>query len=247
MATLALHYYRYHQEDHVEAIPATVIPYYDLTMVLSGTMEYRLNNRRLTLTENDLILIPPGTKRERFRTEGKTTYVSFNFRTDEDLALPIHLENAVNKEMRMMLYACHEIDRDRGEYARAAFEDMTSALLNAIRAHVTRSSNSELTQKILAYLHENYRRPISLKRIAAEMNYSVVYCDQAFKKDVGVSIVRYLIDYRIAKVKEFLMENLVSLKEIAEQTGFGDCNYLSRQFKQRTGISPLRFRKQFNS
>jgi len=246
MIPLTLHYYRYHQEKHVEAIPPSVIPYYDLTMVLEGRMEYRLNNRRVVASENDLILMPPGTKRERFRTEGNTTYVSFNFRTEEDLALPLFLEKGVGKEIRMMIYACNEIDRDQGEYTQAAFIDITSAILNAIRSFVTRSGNRSLTEQILTYIRENYRRPITLREIAKEMAYSAPYCDQVFKKDMGVSIVRYLIDYRISKVKEFLIENLISLKEIAERTGFGEGNYLSRQFRQRTGLSPLRFRKQFN-
>ena len=109
---------------------------------------------------------------------------------------------------------------------------------------MARSGYSELTESILAYIHENYKSFLPLRKIAAAMNYSVAYCDQVFKRDIGVSIVHYLIDYRIAKVKEYLIENVISLKEIAEQTGFGECNYLSRQFRQRTGLSPLRFRKQ---
>ena len=247
MINLTLHYYRWHKEGAVEAIAPSVIPYFDLTMALAGDLEYRVNNRKITVKEGSLILMPPGTKRERFRTEGSTVYVSFNFRTEEDLsALPLLVEEGVTKEIRIMLHACNEIDRDRGAYQQEAFEDMTSAILNAIRAEVTRSQNSELTERILAYIRANYRHPISLRKIAKEMAYSFTYCDQIFKKDMGVSIIRYLIDYRIQKVKEFLIENLISLKEIAERTGFGECNYLSRQFKQRTGISPLRFRKQFN-
>ena len=230
----------------MEPISPSVIPYYDLTMVLEGSLEYRINNRLVHLKENDLILLPPDTKRERLRTEGKTTYVSYNFQVEEPLDIPLFLEDAVGKEMRMIVYACNEIDRDRGAYSRAAFEDLLSAILNAIRAHVTRSGYSELTENILAFIHENYKRVLPLSEIAAAMNYSVAHCDWVFKRDIGVSIVHYLIDYRIVKAKEFLIENVISLKEIAEQTGFGECNYLSRQFKQRTGVSPLRFRKQFN-
>ena len=246
MINLTLHYYRFHKEKRVEPIAPSVIPYYDLTMVLEGRLEYRINNRRVTLGENDLVLMPPGSKRERFGSDAPATYVSFNFRTDESLDVPLAPVNAVGKEIRMMIHACNEIDRDHGGYAQAAFEDMTSAILNAVRAYVTRSENSALTERILSYIRENYRRPLPLKKIAAEMAYSVAYCDQVFKKDVGVSIVRYLIDYRIAKVKEYLIENVISLKEIAERTGFGECNYLSRQFRRRTGMSPLRFRKEFN-
>lgn len=231
----------------MEAIPPSVIPYYDLTLALEGDLEYRINNRKVTVKEGSLILMPPGTKRERFRTDGDTTYVSFNFRTEEDLSsLPLLISDGVTKEIRIMIHACNEIDRDHGDYARASFENMTSAILNAIRSVVTRSQNSALTERILSYIRLNYRHPISLRKIAKEMAYSVTYCDQIFKKDVGVSIIRYLIDYRIQKVKEFLIENVISLREIAERTGFGECNYLSRQFKRRTGISLLRFRKQFN-
>ena len=246
MANIALHYYRYHNEKWVEAISPSVIPYYDLTLVISGRLEYRINNKRVSVGENDAILISPGSKRERFRTEGKTTYVSFNFRTQEELRLPLLIEGAVGKEVRMMLYACQEMDRDHGAFARAAFEDMTSAILNAIRSFVTRSENSALTERILAFIRDRYRERLTLAGIAGEMAYSTTYCDQVFKKDLGVSVIRYLIDYRIGKVKELLIENALSLGEIAEATGFGDANYLSRQFRQRTGISPLRFRKQFN-
>lgn len=245
MIPLTLHYFRFRKEKRVEAISPAVIPYYDLTMVLEGSMEYRLNNRRIVASENDVLLMPPGTKRERFEGTGKTTYVSFNFKTDEPLSLPLLIEKGLGKELRMMIYACNEINHDHGDYDRAAFEDVTSAILNALRAFVTRSGNSALTERILAYVRENYRRPMTLRSIAKEMAYSAPYCDQVFKKDTGVSIVRYLIDYRIAKVKEHLIENALSLKEIAERTGFGECNYLSRQFRQRTGLSPLQFRKQF--
>ena len=241
-----MHYYRFHAEKVVEPISPTVIPYYDLTMVLEGRMEYRVNNRRVLLEEGSVILMPPGTKRERVRTEGKTSYVSFNFRTEEPIDLPLVIDGAVGKEIRMMVYACNEIDLDHGDYAREALADLTSAILNSLYSYVTRSQNSTLTERILAYIREHYKEPLLLRKIAAEMAYSVAYCDQVFRKDVGVSIVHYLIDYRVAKVKEFLIENILPLQEIADRTGFGECNYLSRQFRKRTGISPLRFRKQFN-
>ena len=246
MIKMTLNYFRYHNEKRVEAIAPNVISYYDLTLVLKGTLEYRINNKRVTVGENDVLLLPPGTKRERERTEGETTYVSFNFLSEEGIDLPLLMEDAVGKDIRMMIYACNEINRDHGEHARNSFLDLTSAILNSLRALATRNKNSALTEKILAYIRENYRKPILLHKIAREMNYSAAHCDQVFKKDVGVSIIHYLIDYRISKVKEFLIENVISLKEIAERTGFGECNYLSRQFRRREGISPLRFRKQFN-
>ncbi len=246
MINVTLNYYRFHNEKHVEGISPSVISYYDLTIVLQGTLEYKINNRRVTVNENDALLLPPGTKREREGGDEKATYVSFNFKSDEEPELPLLMEDAVGKDVRMMIYACNEINRDHGEFAEKSFVDLTSAIVNSLRAFASRNKNSTLTERILSYIRENYRHPIVLGKIAREMNYSAAYCDQVFKKDVGISIVQYLIDYRIAKVKEFLIENVISLREIAERTGFCESNYLSRQFRRREGVSPLRFRKQFN-
>ena len=246
MINAEIHYFRFHKDGRVESISPSVIPYYDLTLVLEGALEYRVNNRKITLRAGDAILMPPGTKRERFFGEGRATYASYNFRSEEEISLPLVVENGVGQAVRMMIYACDEIDRDHGEYARAAFSSLLSAVLAALLSAVTRSRYSALTERILAYIHENYRHPLPLRKIADAMAYSVQHCDQVFKKDVGVSIVKYLIDFRVARVKEHLIENVLSLKEIAECTGFGESNYLTRQFRQRTGYSPLRFRKEFN-
>ena len=246
MENCEIHYFRLRKEEHAAAIPPSFIPYYDLTLVLEGRLDYRINNKTLTVGAGDAVLMPPGSKRERIAGEGRATYASFNFRTEEEIPLPVLIESAVGKEIRMMVYACDEIDRDHGVYARAAFGDLLSAIIHALLSAVTRSTYSPLTERILAYIHENYRHPLTLGKIASEMAYSVQHCDQVFKRDVGESIVRYLIDYRVARVKEHLIENVMSIKEIAERTGFGESNYLSRQFRQRTGYSPLRFRKEFN-
>jgi len=243
---LSLHYYKFHNESSVQEIRPAVIPYYDLTIVLSGRLLYRVNHKEVTVREGGFILMPPETRRERFALAEKTTYVSFNFTTDEPLFLPLTMENAVGGDVRMMIYACNEINRDMSAYSTRCFEDMTSAILNALAAFVSHSENSEITSEIIRFIHERYREPLTLKKICDELAYSPTYCDAVFKKDVGVPIVRYLIDYRISKVKEFLIENVLSLGEIAEKTGFGECNYLSRQFRRRTGVSPLRFKKQFN-
>ena len=230
----------------MEAIPLSVIPYYDLTLVLEGSLDYRINGHAITVEEGSAVLMPPGTKRERIGRPGHTAYASFNFRMDEDPALPLLMEDVVVEEIRMIVHACHVSEHGYNEYAHAALEDMTSSILNILRSYATRRRYSPLTDKILAYIHEKYRQPMTLRRIANAMAYSVAHCDQVFKKDIGISIVHYLIDYRISKVKEYLIENVISLQEIAEQTGFGEGNYLSRQFRKRTGLSPLRFRKQFN-
>jgi len=56
------------------------------------------------------------------------------------------------------------------------------------------------------------------------------------------SLEKYIIEFRIAKVKEFLLYSNYSLSEIAYRLNFSSVAHLSAQFKQVTGMTPSFFK-----
>ena len=58
-----------------------------------------------------------------------------------------------------------------------------------------------------------------------------------------VTIEKYIINYRIEKVKEFLVYTSQKLDDIAFRLGFTSVAHLSRQFKSVTGVNPSHFRE----
>ena len=59
MINLDLIYYKYYVKEKAKAIAPSRIPFYDLTIVMGGTLDYEINGEKITLYENDCILIPP--------------------------------------------------------------------------------------------------------------------------------------------------------------------------------------------
>jgi AraC family transcriptional regulator len=57
------------------------------------------------------------------------------------------------------------------------------------------------------------------------------------------TIEQYLIDFRINKVKEFLVYSTLTLNDIAFKLNFTSVAHLSTQFKQQTGLTPSFFRE----
>lgn len=57
------------------------------------------------------------------------------------------------------------------------------------------------------------------------------------------TIERYILDYRIERVKEFLVYTTYTLSEIAIRLNFSSIAHLSRQFKQFTGLTPSHFKE----
>ena len=64
----------------------------------------------------------------------------------------------------------------------------------------------------------------------------------AFVATEGKTIEQYIIQYRINKVKEFLVYSNLTLADIAFRLNFNSVAHLSAQFKQYTGLTPSHFK-----
>ncbi|PIU92840.1 MAG: AraC family transcriptional regulator, partial [Armatimonadetes bacterium CG06_land_8_20_14_3_00_66_21] len=65
---------------------------------------------------------------------------------------------------------------------------------------------------------------------------------RAFRNATGCSPLDYLVRVRIHRAMELLKEADLSIAEVAQQVGFADSNYFSRQFRSLVGCGPRRFR-----
>ena len=61
----------------------------------------------------------------------------------------------------------------------------------------------------------------------------------------GTSFVNLLNDIRIEKAIEYLVHTDLGLNDIASILGFVDSSHISKHFKNKTGISPIEYRKHY--
>lgn len=98
-------------------------------------------------------------------------------------------------------------------------------------------------QTAARFIVENYSRNLTLNRVADYVNMSSTYFSKKFKEVTGFGFKEYLLNLRIKKACELLLETKNSITEIAYESGFNDSNYFGDVFKKNKGISPLRYRK----
>ncbi|MFD2247399.1 helix-turn-helix domain-containing protein [Pontibacter ruber] len=95
-----------------------------------------------------------------------------------------------------------------------------------------------IQQQGMADLHINTSEYIA-RKVGLDYN----YLSSLFSAFEGITIEKYLILQRIEKVKELLVYNELSLKEIAYQLGYSSVAHLSNQFKKVTGLTPSHFKE----
>lgn len=96
--------------------------------------------------------------------------------------------------------------------------------------------------QILSYLDHHYQEPLTLESISGVFHMSPTYFSQYFSAKTNTTFIRYLNQLRTEKAKQLLLQQNLSMEEIAEEVGFSSANYLSRVFKKTTGQTLSEFR-----
>jgi AraC-like DNA-binding protein len=97
------------------------------------------------------------------------------------------------------------------------------------------------------YVLSHYQENINRDKMAEMVNLSPGYFSNLFRSEVGMSFSDYLIQVRIENAKRLLRRFDLSVEAISKQCGFNSLAHFSRTFKDRCGLSPLKYRKSPNS
>ena len=118
---------------------------------------------------------------------------------------------------------------------------MATAYFNILINDIEVTDNF-MINKMLQYIHVNIENHLSLERLARDLNISVGYASDCFKKHMGISVMRYVQKVKIDRAKTLLLSTDKSILYIGILLGFYDQSHFSRAFKAIVGVSPTVYR-----
>ncbi|MBU5443315.1 helix-turn-helix domain-containing protein [Paenibacillus sp. MSJ-34] len=98
-------------------------------------------------------------------------------------------------------------------------------------------------QHVKAYLSHHCDKEVSLDELERITNISKYHLLRMFKLTYGITPIKYQLQSRIEKAKEFVQYTDHPLSEIAERFGFKTIHSFSRAFKNIEGVPPTYYRK----
>ncbi len=126
---------------------------------------------------------------------------------------------------------------------RTATEDFLQTLNFDAFEEEKDSELSPLVRKAVQVVRKYYDQGITLEEVAGRLFVSEEYLSSQFKKETGAGFAETIRKYRIERIKGLLIGTELKLNQIAELTGYKDAKYMSRVFKEETGMLPTEFRK----
>ncbi|MHC4886032.1 MAG: helix-turn-helix domain-containing protein [Planctomycetota bacterium] len=136
-------------------------------------------------------------------------------------------------------------------HQRCRLADLLTAIVRGNTLH--ESNRSEPTssglqphrrQACLDYIHSHLTTFFRLEDVADAVRLNPAYLSRRFRQSFGLSLQAYVKRMRIEEGKRLLLSGSRSIGETAAALGYRDIYYFSRQFKEETGVSPQRWRRE---
>ncbi|WP_105618248.1 helix-turn-helix domain-containing protein [Vallitalea okinawensis] len=107
------------------------------------------------------------------------------------------------------------------------------------------SKNADLVKRVQHYMEEHLGEDIGLDMIAEQEKITPRYLSKLFKEETGINYSTYLTELRMKKAKELLMNDHMTVDQIAHAVGYRTSSYFIQVFKKTYGYTPKSFRQQF--
>lgn len=230
--------------------------------------EYLIAAERYKLQKGDIIFIPPGVSHRPLLPEQMAEpYIRDVIWFSEEF---LHLICNTTPELQAINFRQPFLFRTAGtrleylcelfrngvreaESSQLGWSTIVASYAGSILIHFARAGadsknkpmaaeEPELLDQVLLYVEEHMAEKISLTDTAHHFFISESSITQIFRKKMGISFYRYVIQRRLIASKT-LIERNVPLDNVAEMVGFTDYSSFYRAFKQEYGISPRQYRK----
>ena len=118
-------------------------------------------------------------------------------------------------------------------------EWLTAGFLSLSESYKRQKKSSDpIIETAKEYIKNHISSNLKAKDVAATVNLSESYFTIYFKTKTGQNFRDYVLNARTDLAKKLLLEQRLSISEIAYATGYQDYRSFSRAFKNVTGISP---------
>lgn len=128
---------------------------------------------------------------------------------------------------------------------KASLLECARASICSINSYIDNEESSQgvIVKKVIKHIDNNYEKKLTLETLSDIVHISPNYLSNLFKDNTGMNISDYIINIRLNKAKQLLLNTKLEIRDIASRVGYGDVSYFCQLFKKKEGVSPNKYRK----
>ena len=167
--------------------------------------------------------------------------------------IPLYPENPLQAELLEDIKRAFELSEQEFGYEFKLRESLSSIWLKLLaqastfaeQGGINRDSDDKI-KALIVYIHEHFREPISVDRLARVVHISKRACFRLFQETLHMTPVEYMRSFRLQKACQMLAESDLPITQIANSCGLGSSSYFGKAFREEFNCSPLAYRKRWH-
>jgi AraC family transcriptional regulator len=240
---------------------------YSLLTTVSGKLEYRIDDKQITLNVGQSVVIEPNRNVTAKGQKVELLFLTFSASLVIQNAAAMRLipPKSIVTFTRDHLRGDRKLDGLIEEFAAELATEkpgraiVMRALIEQLLVHILRNySTPRLSEELelsrvglvdrrirrsVELMHTQLDQDLTLKALAAASYLSPFHFARLFKKLTGLSPHNYLASIRATRAQLLLAETDLSVTEIGARVGYLSGSHFTKAFRLATGATPREFRK----
>lgn len=219
---------------------------YDLWVVLSGSGTMQVNDDHLKVSAGSVLILTPQSVGHGTHDPNdclKVMAVHFDFIGNSPLQNYFHckLESVffLGELIQHAIIAAGNNNHDDACFwLGAALKEVMNVGSFAAFGHY-----HEKIESLCSQIIKHPEKPYKVSEMAGRLCLCKDHFSRVFKARKGVSPQDFVVRSRIVYAQSLLLSSNMTVAEIADKLGYSSVNFFNRQFKERTGKTPMQWRK----
>lgn len=243
-------------------------------VICNGTAKVVINDKAFELRPNSLFLLREESKISAFRCTKACTGYFVTYSPSFLESIKLQTSDLLSTDMIFSTKPCFEAKENEvanlhdiaatvravlsreamfydNKIAASLFASFFYAVASIINQNVVveeqrvdMSRGDELMRQFIAELTASCEQERSVEYYAKRLGITPKYLSLICKKKVGKNASKVIDAAVVNKAKELLTQSGLSIQEVSERLNFVSQSFFGKYFKQRTGISPSRYKVQ---
>lgn len=225
--------------------------YNEIIYFMGGKGKFICDNYNIDLRQNMVMIIPKGSYHRLNITGSEEEYKRCVIHFDDIPPIGGLIAESLGKitvfdaDINIRYLLCKVIECTNSSVKKDIKENIVLSVIVLLLEEALSKKNSRIggadteliSHKCIEIINENLGGDISVPKIAEKLNISQSALSHIFKKEMNISVYKYILEKRLVLAYEKILAGRRAT-EVSQECGFNDYSGFYKQYKKMFGITP---------
>lgn len=215
---------------------------YEIIYVTKGSVYINENGKNYVIGKQEFLILEPNLRHYGYKYSSDVEFLWLHWLGEVRTTHYVKHSKVVNNYEFVLLFKQllhNRLNKSHDE----CFDYLTRLILNEVYNSNVGCKTNAIAENVALWIEANNCKHNTVAEISEHFGYNSDYLNRVFRQSYNKSIKQYIDEEKIKFIKKLILNEKMTLREIAETAGFDEYKYFLKFFKYHEGFTPTEFQK----